>query len=760
MSTKQAFDDLWENALDRYFTSTDRTYSEQTLLNAVSLSPFTPASTILGAVVFLVKAADGVSEAYDWIEQLFDKLGDFTVRLDEYIKGGISALETKVVQILGCLLEILARSEKTIKDGRWKKYAAVLFLGKDEEIKASFEDLAKLFEDEQRLVSAITFATNQRMDKRIEEIEKTGKQMLEAAKRAEIGVDAIQQSQFRDIILNWISPTNFPAQQSDIIDRRQKETGQWFLDAPKFNNWIHGSKQTLFCPGMPGAGKTMMAAIAIDHLSRTIQNDTNGVAYIYCTYKKKREDQNTTILLAAILQQLVQARRPIPEPVSRLHENHSSRGTRPSVDEIFSTLQSILRNYSSVYLVVDTLDECLDKDCTHSQLLTRVRDLQKEANLHLMVTSRSIPEIEEEIKEKFKQAIRLEVRASDEDVKRFVMGQMCLLPKFIRSDDELQRLVKDKIVEAADGMFLLARLHIDLLQGKTTKKQVKLALEKVSKRFQGSEELVQVYDQAYDEAIKRIESQSHEKSALARNVLSWITYAQRQLTTGELCHALAIELGEEDLDEDNVPDVEDIVSVCAGLVTVDEVSNIIRLVHYTTQEYFERIRKKNWNPHAELKIASACLKYLSFHPFRSGSCPSDKEFESRLEQNAFLDYASRYWGWHAQAVTVQEQVFEVASLFLQDGNLVSCAVQTMSMSEYKYGNYSQAFPRQATSVHLTARFGLLYLSERLLSQPNGNIGISADSKDSYGLTPLSWAAGNGHEAVVKLLLAKGAEKSQ
>src|SRR5204863_4760229 len=149
-----------------------------------------------------VKAADGVSEAYDWIEQLFDKLGDFTVRLDEYVKGGISAhLETKVVQILGCLLQILARSEKAIKDGRWKKYAAVLFLGKDEEIKASFEDLAKLFEDEHRLVSAITFTMNQRMDKRIEEIETTGKQTLEAAKRAEIGVDAIQQSQLRDTIL-------------------------------------------------------------------------------------------------------------------------------------------------------------------------------------------------------------------------------------------------------------------------------------------------------------------------------------------------------------------------------------------------------------------------------------------------------------------------------------------------------------------------------------------------------------------------------
>ena len=36
-------------------------------------------------------------------------------------------------------------------------------------------------------------------------------------------------------------------------------------------------------------------------------------------------------------------------------------------------------------------------------------------------------------------------------------------------------------------------------------------------------------------------------------------------------------------------------------------------------------------------------------------------------------------------------------------------------------------------------------------------GAELETKDEYGQTPLSWAARNGHEAVVKLLLEKGAE---
>jgi ankyrin repeat protein len=259
---------------------------------------------------------------------------------------------------------------------------------------------------------------------------------------------------------------------------------------------------------------------------------------------------------------------------------------------------------------------------------------------------------------------------------------------------------------------------------------------------------------AYGHAIERIDGQLAEDRSLARRTISWISHAQRPLTAQELCHALAIVPGDRCLNRDNFYDVEDIIFVCAGLVIVDKESNIIRLVHYTTQEYFEQIRL-DWNPGAVEEIASACLTYLAFDTFRSGSCHNDEDFEKRLGQNVFLDYAARHWAEHIRPI--EAKVSELALAFLQDNALVSCCTQVVSVTDYKYRGYSQRFPRSTTGLHLSARFGLVFLSRMLLTGDCKEYSLNVDAKDHYGQTPLLWAAENGHTATVQLLLEKGAE---
>ena len=70
--------------------------------------------------------------------------------------------------------------------------------------------------------------------------------------------------------------------------------------------------------------------------------------------------------------------------------------------------------------------------------------------------------------------------------------------------------------------------------------------------------------------------------------MSWIVCAPKQLTTPELRYALAIEEESSELDEDNLPDMREEIAVCAGLVIIDEKSDVVHLVHYTAQDFFER----------------------------------------------------------------------------------------------------------------------------------------------------------------------------
>lgn len=256
---------------------------------------------------------------------------------------------------------------------------------------------------------------------------------------------------------------------------------------------------------------------------------------------------------------------------------------------------------------------------------------------------------------------------------------------------------------------------------KTTAKAVKFALETLPK---GSDAL----DHVYSEAMERIHNQKIGFQELARQVLSWLICAKRPLSTLELRHALGVELGESKFDEDNLPCIEDMVSVCAGLVTVDDVSDIIRLVHYTTQEFFERTQM-TWFPYAQRDIGRTCITYLSFDTFEAGFCISEEGFKTRLQQNPLFDYAAQNWGHHVRLAS--DEMSPSTFGFSQNTAKVESASQALMIQEFIYVSN---LPRRVNGVHLAAYFGLTGMLLMLLDN-----GRSLECADSKGHTALFWA---------------------
>lgn len=149
------------------------------------------------------------------------------------------------------------------------------------------------------------------------------------------------------------------------------------------------------------------------------------------------------------MRQLVQERRTVSENITSLYNSHSQRNTLLSETDITQTLQSEISNYSSVFLVVDALDECSETHDTRLNLLDTLRSLP--VNVRLMVTSRYLPTIERE----FIGVRRIEISATGDDVGRYVRGRIPKerrLCRHVKANKALEDTIVNAIVKNVKGM--------------------------------------------------------------------------------------------------------------------------------------------------------------------------------------------------------------------------------------------------------------------------------------------------------------------
>ena len=143
-------------------------------------------------------------------------------------------------------------------------------------------------------------------------------------------------------------------------------------------------------------------------------------------------------------------------------------------------------------------------------------------------------------------------------------------------------------------------------------------------------------------------------------------------------------------------------------------------------------------------VLAACIKYLSFDEFRTGFCEDSWSFRSRLDENVLLDYVARFWGYHAGTTAegcTEDKVLDI----LEDNARVSCFGQVMFQDNgLKFG-----FSANITGMHLAAYFGSPVLVRKLWER-----GMSAESLDFMGRTPLIMAVMERHYAAAELLVCR------
>ncbi|KAL8949471.1 MAG: hypothetical protein Q9222_004419 [Ikaeria aurantiellina] len=694
-------------------------------------------------------SVNAVSADYDKVAGFFEDLDLYLNRLkilQEWVPP-VPELQKAVAEVLASVLVLSGISAKYIKMNRIVKAFKNLALGEDSELTTAYAHFHKMIEQEEGAVRNATLAG-------VEQVKQQNMAMHTDLQKGfitlkvdgEITRDMLVDTAYlgkrmkyqeaaaeREEILKGLSSLDFHNRQRAVFDLHYEGTGQWLLDTKEFHTWSEQKgTSTLWCPGIPGAGKTVMTSTVVNHLGETNQNSNVAVTYIYCDYKDP-ETQSQAGIIASITRQLAERVNPLPSEVKEFHEKKNQRRRNPTDDERIVLLKSLCLNFEKTFVCIDALDVC--PEINRESLVSLLQRIAP--SVRLFITSRLYIDLQS----KFSDIFRVNIVANPSDIKaylRSVIETNRRLSLFTTKDPKLKNDIIDAVNQNADGMFLLAYLQIGTICGQLNAKAVRRIMKS----------LPQGVFETYQDALKRIEDQSEEECQLAKKALSYIFCARRPLRLNELRHALATEPEDTEIDDSALLEPEILLNISAGLIRVDENSQIVSLIHHTLQEYLESNRGR-LVPDVEIDFAKACVTYLSFDVFSNGPCQDADALDRRLEEYQFLDYAARNWGFH---LPNSQTWLDLVLPYLEDEQKLASSTQVMYLAPPRSKDWHSRFPKDFSPLHMLSYFGQDEMFAHFLDE-----GIDINGQDTYGGTCLHVAAQNGHVAAIRRLIEHGAK---
>ena len=460
-------------------------------------------------------------------------------------------------------------------------------------------------------------------------------------------------------------------------------------------------------------------------------------------------------MLGSLLKQIVSGMENIPEEISQAFQEQKKAigGCGPPLVDIVKMLQFIT-SLQPTFICIDALDECVGVQ--RFKVLDSLKQiLEKSRRTRIFVTGR--PHILAEIEKRLAGQVKnLSVGPSKADIITYLRSRLGEDETPDAMDESLEAEILERIPESISEMcvgvvtenltahdplidvfrFLLVSLNIDTILQESTIHRRRERLRKMTRGLGLGD--------AYDATIERIKAQGGDRSRLGMEALMWVSHAERPLTADELCHALAVELDTKDLNGGNAPSISTLVSCCQGLITIDKKASTVRLIHFTLQEYLSSHPDIFSRPHST--IAEICLTYLNFKQVKA--IPANRSPD--LSYTPFLKYCSLYWGVHAKRELSDNESSLALELFQEYDDHISIRLLLEQVEHRNVREVETSF--LFNGLHCASFFGIVEVAAAFLEMECYDI----NAGDFWGTAPLAWAACNGHEEVVKILLGQEA----
>ncbi|KMU77168.1 Pfs [Coccidioides immitis RMSCC 3703] len=544
-------------------------------------------------------------------------------------------------------------------------------------------------------------------------------------------------------ILNALLLTQPEDDRNSLIIRKGKRvenTCQWIMKNQQYRQWLEQTNsQILWLSGGPGKGKTILAIYLTEELERCVNLKSGTVLYYFCD--NQDEKRNTALaVLRGLLHQLLEQHPYLAQYIEKFFDGvETTSYTVSRFERLWRAFYTLLQNggLNEVVCVVDGLDECEDEslklflDSLHSLFLG---SKPLNTRFKLLLLSRAQPTFIESKLGRFPR-LDLDVDCRHElrrDVEKYITAKVNELELEDQLEESRLKIVREALEKGADGTFLWVGFVADELKGKSKHKMEEI-LTKVPKRL--------------GDIYKRILHQMEDKEQLAR-ILQWVVLARRPLTLTEL--AIAVDIHDSNT-QSCVEILKDQLSSCRQLLKV--MGDSVSLIHNSAKDFLlgdvhSGIEAFCVREETHLVLARTCLDTIEVGHKTSNNIRSEPA------ESTLFPYASRYWLDHLRQVpdTIEQDLFS-RQFFTPNSS-----ARGRWWADYWVKEQYGVAPTSFTLLHLAAYLESLHGLKCFLEKKRRSRFPSSPEhmKDSYGRTPLFWAASRGHGEVARLLLDNGA----
>jgi ankyrin repeat protein len=589
------------------------------------------------------------------------------------------------------------------------------------------------------------------------------------SQEASLGREALEK------IRKWLQPTEYMAESSEFrrhLLSQAPQTGLWICDTEKFKKWhaspSHGS---LWIKGVPGAGKSVLAASLVHHLRSQEDLPVLFFFFRYILVANRRARSLMQDWLAQLLPHSLRLQASL-QPMLECELNDLSD------ERLWELLLLGLSSIEKAYCVVDALDEMeIDEN---NGFLARMNSLAtfRPDCIKLLMTSRPKQYLQSSLMEASIVHISLQDDLVGKDIANFVSYRLQLAVLDKKDAGFLDSLVST-ICTRSQGLFLYARLLLDQITP-ILQQEKQVNIESLARSLPiGLEDM-------YNSMLLQQAEDLKIDTTIQVFLLECACYSSRNLRLNELANFLQF-----NFPPSLIPGIPKAITrvACAPLLEIME-DETVQVIHHSFTEFLlDRERTTRQGPavrqfpvldpsNVHRLLATRCLEYLQSgvlepnpqaprtgkaccgcHEKEKCYCEDKKHSDSeeiqlstddyqraRL-QHPFLDYAVHNWSYHASKYDIEDESFftSIKSFTAADSDF------RRWLSRVKTRKYLQLAVQTPTLLHIAAFAGLSEFAKHILLE-----GHAVDSRDVEERTPLLWASSSGHSGIVSTLLEYGA----